>query len=291
MASTAKSADPASTSRLPWEAIGLTLTLIPLIATALRLIRVSELNPTVLFILVQNADLIPLISASTLQALPLLLNLAVITFLAAYQSALPDAKARYYRVIVWAVPFTPLALLVQSLSTLMMFVMLYLLNIVFFRRMNRRHTRSFRELRREQRSDAVNQIRTTAFLVTFLLLFSSEMWLPPQIVTHSNRQDVGYVLQEGDRFTTILLAESHQLVTIRTTDLEMLQPCGEERKFWNRPLFGILLNGYQVATPKCPEPGVQPKPQPSTTITPAAPVANPTASTTSIPSSSAPVNR
>ncbi len=266
--------DSNGTSRLPWEAIGICLTLIPLIPTVLRLIRVSELNPTILFTLVQTVDLIPLILASTLQTLPLLIIFATITFISIYNNALPAARRRYHRVIAWSIPFLLIATLMQSMMSLALFGLLYLINVVFLRRINKR-VAGYRKLRQEQRRDAVNQVQTTAFLVCFLVFFSSEMWLPPHIITHDGRQDVGYVLQEGDRFTTVMLKEDRELLTIKSSELSMRQPCGEDRPFWARPLFAYYFNDYRARVPACPEPDKDPVPHPSTPTSPSASAVSP----------------
>jgi hypothetical protein len=102
-------------------------------------------------------------------------------------------------------------------------------------------------------------LASSVALVIVLHLLSSGMWLPQEVVRIKGAQPIpGYVVNEGEGWTTVLTTETRQLVRIKADSITARDLCNsQEESMWDSSLLGNIVSEPRSqrlgSSPECVE--------------------------------------
>ncbi|WP_124778973.1 MULTISPECIES: hypothetical protein [Micromonospora] len=234
--------------------LGTALTAAPFAVAIIRIAAVSELNPTVLAILLQTANYATLFIRSVIDLLPMVAVIMVATVVATKRVLMPGQKRRVGRLLQGFIVFGWLGVLFITPLHLAALIAIIAAWLLLYRFVHKDITRlSWSKRREAERKELREQILLAAgMLAGSLLILSQQMWLPPQILEYGTERHVAYVLEEKDRTTTLLTEPDRRLLVVNTDIIQTRQPCTKDHSWASRPLISLISN-QSPRLPNCPE--------------------------------------
>lgn len=234
--------------------LGTVLTAAPFAVAIIRIAAVSELNPTVLAILLQTANYVTLFIRSVIDLLPIVTVIMVSTFVATRRVLMPEQKRRVGRLLQGFIIFGWLGVLFITPIHVALLIVLAGGWLLLYRFIHKDIARlSWSKRREAERKELREQILlATGLLISSLFILSQEMWLPPQILEYGTERKVAYVLEETDRTTTLLTEPDRRVLVVNTDTIRTRQPCTKGHSWASRPLIS-LISDQSPRLPKCPE--------------------------------------
>lgn len=245
---------PESRISLQLQYLGTMITAAPFAIAIIRIAAVSELNPTVLAILLQTVDVVTLFIRSLIDLIPLATVVIVSTYVATRPTLLPMQKWKVDRLFLRFITFGWLG----ALFITPLYVALLIALTGIWALLNRFIRKDLAGLSWAQRREAEKRdlreqtLLATGMLVSSLIILSHQMWLPPQILEYDTERRVAYILEETDRTTTLLTESDRTILVVNTDTIRTRQPCTKGHSWTSEPIIG-LISSQSPRLPKCPK--------------------------------------
>jgi hypothetical protein len=194
---------------------------VPIVIVVLRIARVSNFDATTARGVLESAGLVQVIAGTLLPLVPTALFVSAVA-LSVYAFRERTALARMSRVLAPPVAIFCLVLFPWGILALLVAGVLVVLAIEWrlARRRSRRVFASF---------DSNWFLGAAALLVAAQILIYGTMWLPPErIETRRGTAAVGYVLDAGFVWTSVLVEETRSIRRFRTESLQSRTVCQVE---------------------------------------------------------------
>jgi hypothetical protein len=238
--------------------VSFVVTIVPFAVAALRLVRVSGLDPAVLAVLLETVDFVALFIGTTLVVLPAILAYLISIWLLIRQSLLPSQERRMrYRISFLVTVFG--FFLVVFLSPGLVIGVAFLWGVSwflewFFRR--RGETESWSVRRARERNFIRAQLHTLTGFVALIIFMPSQLWLAPHSVSVDNNVDVVYILKSDEITTTVLSHDTNEIKVVATDEITESHPCSVTSDGWSRilgtPVLFYFFGDDVASLPQCP---------------------------------------
>lgn len=235
------------------QLFGAAVTFVPILVASIRLIRVSSFDTAKLLTILRHVDFLQLFAATFLPVFPIiLLTASVMAFIWVWNHGRAIRNAGiggFSNGVLITLFFIAIALIPITRLIWMGFVAggVLAIELIAVRRARRKGSpyTSF--------DPWTGLMAPVATVVLWPLLFSSSVWVSPEVISLNERPDiVGYVLGHEGSFTALLIEEGRTIELVRSDSILNRKTCVIEEYETKRPLAGWISGTDDDRSQECP---------------------------------------